>query len=186
MIKGKKALITLQELEDKYSKLETFDLLEIVANKPGYTELAIFAASEELKRRRVPREEIKNYRSVFSLQKDKVLQKANYLVDLALWQKLLFYIWWVPKFRHELTRNFSPNGYVLKSQQASYYSITGFCIFMCSAAYYHKFSGIIILSFWIGGFIPVYLFDVYYNKKRQIRIFEKTISEGKIPTDAIA
>ena len=51
-------MATEEELREKYTGLETIDLLHIIANKNDFTEIAVFVASEELAKRKAESLEI--------------------------------------------------------------------------------------------------------------------------------
>jgi hypothetical protein len=82
-------MVTQESLKEQYAKFDNIELLEITANKKGYTELAISVALTELKKRGIPNDEIRNYKSVLPQQPDELLVK-NYLADLNLFQRSFF------------------------------------------------------------------------------------------------
>jgi len=84
-------MVTQEELQKKYTTLATADLLEILANKPDYTQTAIDAAQRELRTRNVSEIDIKSYKSPIETHKEILLEDKSYLVDLAIWQKVIFY-----------------------------------------------------------------------------------------------
>jgi len=168
-------MITEESLCLRYKEMGTVDLLEIIAKKEDYTELAVLIASEELKYRRVPDEEIKNYHSV----NPKVTSLTeNNISDLAFYQKVLFFIVWIPKIRGWFTRSFQSDGYVLKNQQASYYSIIGFIVFF-SGLTLARTPNLLFFVLFVVGFILTYLFDILFNKERQLKQMQIKITQGK-------
>lgn len=171
-------MVTEQSLREQYVMLETDVLLEIVAENSGYTEFAVSLAMDELRHRKVSTEEIKNYRSVLRVIDPLVLD--NYLSDLSLAMKLVSYFIWFPRLRWWYTKNLSKNGYVLRSDQSRYYSVLGGIFLTCSIIFiWFSYSYLI----WPGGFLPVFLFDIYYNKERQIGFLQKKVEEGRGPSD---
>lgn len=97
-------MVTREDLQDKYTKLNKADLLEITASKPDYTDRAVSVALNELKKRKVPEIEIKNYKSVFKQKPDeKTIQ--NYFVDLNIFQKLVFYFLIIPTYRRYFNKD---------------------------------------------------------------------------------
>lgn len=176
-------MVTEQDLKEKYSGMQTKDLLEITANKSDYTELAVFVVLEELKRRKIPLEEISSYKSAFTHEINrKVLD--NYLFDLKIFQKLEFFTVAIPLIRKKFHFQypFLFKGYVLKSQQGNYYLVSGTC-FLIASAILSNVSSIPFLIVWITGFILSYLFDIGYNKERQIADLQKKVEDGKNPAD---
>lgn len=53
-------MVTEESLQKQYIKMKTDDLLHMVANKSGYTQLAISVAIKELKSRKISENEITN------------------------------------------------------------------------------------------------------------------------------
>ncbi|MES2062151.1 MAG: hypothetical protein V4456_09545 [Bacteroidota bacterium] len=170
-------MVTQESLQEAYVKLGTIDLLEIVANKNGYTELAVSVALAELKKRNVTNDEIRNYKSVFPQQPDELLVK-NYLTDLNLFQKIIFYAFWIPRIRSFFTMDFQSDGYVLKKQQSNYYSILGFIFFFLALAA-SPYPNSTYIAVWCGGFVASYLFDIYFNREKQITDLRRRLEEGK-------
>jgi len=84
--------------------------------------------------------------------------------------------------RWVFTANFSSDYYVLKTQQANYYSIVGFCM-LVAGIFGMRFDNWFFLVIWFGGFVLAYFFDIYYDRARQIRDFDKKMADGKMPGD---
>jgi hypothetical protein len=110
-------MVTEQDLQEKYAGMQTDDLLEITANRPDYTDLAVSVALDELKRRKIPEGEIRNYKSVITHEIDQNVLD-NYLIDLSFFQKLEFFTVIIPliRKRFHIHYDFISTGYVLKSQ----------------------------------------------------------------------
>jgi hypothetical protein len=176
-------MVTNESLREQYSKMLTEDLLEIAKDKVGYTELANTVALEELKRRKVASEEIAKYEPL--ARKINAPTRENCLVDLEFPKKLFyFYVLWFPKARHFYSPNFMQNGYILKSNQSNYYSVLGFisiiATFIIVGSLYYN-SIVAFLAVWITLFFLSYLFDVYFNRQRQMRNIQKAVDSGEIP-----
>jgi hypothetical protein len=171
-------MISRENLEKKYISLETIGLPEIFSNKDDYTELAASVALAELKKRQVPEEQINSYKPVFT-QKNEPEVLTNYLVDLELWEKVAFFIIWIPRLRSYFTYNFQSKGYILKSNQSNYYSISGFIFCMTAIVISNNFD-YPFFAMWVIGLIISYMFDILYNKQRQIDGLQKKVSEGKV------
>jgi len=176
-------MVTKESLNEQYVKMSTADLLEIAKDKTGYTELANTVALEELKRRKVTTEEIDNYKPL--MRRISVLTMENCLIDLEFPKKLLyFYILWFPIIRGFYSPNFMQNGYILKQDQSNYYRILGAISIVATIiiANYICYNSIIaFLVIWIVLFLFSYLFDIYYNRQRQMRKIQKVIDSGEIP-----
>jgi len=168
---------TNAELTELYKSFETCDLLEIVSNKDDWTPLAYDIALKELKHRKLPDEDINKYQSVLKYRHSEQLLK-NYLLDLNIIQKMILYIIWVPKVRRYFTYDFMEKDYVLKEQQANYYWVCGIVAFISSMFLSLKnFNNFFVI--WGIGFAIAFLFDLYYNKKRQCTELQRKMSEGK-------
>lgn len=181
-------MITKEDLEEKYAKMETADLLEIMANKDNYTDLAISAATDELKNRKVPEEDIRNYKPVLKYKPDEKTIE-NYFVDLNILQKalsyflvILFYKLVISRFgnRFAVARNIYPARYLLKSQQANYYMVAGIS-FAIAAVISNNVYPSTFIYIWVSGFIMSYLFDIGFNKQRQMNQIQEKFEQGQDP-----
>ncbi|MCR8556192.1 hypothetical protein KXD93_00980 [Mucilaginibacter sp. BJC16-A38] len=170
-------MVTRESLQKEYIKLETIDLLEIAANKVDYTKLASSVAKDELIKRQISEEEINGHEPIFTHKNSSEIL-ANYRADLRPWQKVIFYFIWVPRLRSLFTYNFQQGGYVLKSNQSNYYSVAGvlFCIIAVIITNNSDYS---FFAMWPIGLAITYIFDILYNKQRQIDGLQKAVDEGK-------
>jgi hypothetical protein len=166
-------MVSKEELKGTYAMLPTEKLMEIIDNKFGYTELAVSAAFEELANRKISEEEIKNYKFK-QIEKLNNYIKKNIEHDLAFAQKNLFYFIFIPLLTSPFKQSFKEKGYKLKIKQANYYSIFGFLFCSISALFlYQGLSNLFVAAFWLGGFIPAYLMDEFFNRQRQIRKLQR-------------
>jgi hypothetical protein len=162
-------MVSKEELQVTFSSLPTEKLMEIIDNKFGYTELAVSVAFEELASRKISEDEIKNYKSK-QIEKLNSYIRKNISNDLTLSQKNLFYFIFVPLLTWPFRQSFKEKGYKLKIKQASYYSIFGFIFFLMAGWFlFEGLSNLFVAAFWMGGFIPAYLMDEFFNRQRQIR-----------------
>ena len=124
--------MTKEELQETYSKLSTSELMEIVDRKFSYTEIAVIVAMEELSKRNVTETDIQAYKKEIV---DKIGQeiKKNVDDDLTLFQKNFFFFIFIPIINFALKRNFEDDGFILKLNQAKYYSLLGFIFLIVSA-----------------------------------------------------
>jgi len=88
-------MATKKELQEKYATLTTSQLMQILDRKFDYTELAITVAIEELAKRSPSEEDIKTYKEE-TLDVLNVFIVKNIEEDLSTWQKMLFYLLWIP------------------------------------------------------------------------------------------
>ena len=175
-------MVTEESLNELYRKMSTEDLLEIAKDKIGYTELANSVALEKLKHRKVTPNEITQYESIFPKIDDDT--KRNCLVDLEFSKKLLyFFVLWFPRARRLFASNFRQDGYILKIGQSNYYSVLGFIFvvasFIIASKLFYNLTAFLIL--WIAFFFLSYLFDIYFNRQRQMENIQKAIDSGEIP-----
>jgi len=162
-------MVSKEELQVTFSSLPTEKLMEIIDNKFGYTEMAVSVAFEELAGRKISESEIKSYKTK-QIEKLNSYIRKNIVNDLTLSQKNLFYFIFIPLLTSPFRLTFKEKGFKLKIKQSNYYSFFGF-IFFCIAAWflYKGMSNLFVAAFWMGGFIPAYLMDEFFNRQRQIR-----------------
>lgn len=166
-------MVSKEELQITFSALPTEKLMEIIDNKFGYTELAVSVAFEELASRKISEDEIKSYKSK-QIEKLNNYIRKNISNDLTLSQKNLFYFIFIPLLTAPFRQIFREKGYKLKVKQAYYYSVLGFIFFVLSGLFLIKgFSNLFVAAFWMGGFIPAYLMDEFFNRKRQIKRLQR-------------
>jgi hypothetical protein len=166
-------MVSKQELQVTYSSLPTEKLMEIIDNKFGYTEMAVSVAFEELAGRKISEEEVKNYKSK-QIEKLNNYIRRNISNDLILSQKNLFYFIFIPLLTAPFRQSFKEKGFRLKIKQANYYSLCGFIFFCLSAMFLAQgLSNLFVAAFWMGGFIPAYLMDEFFNRQRQIRKLQR-------------
>ncbi len=162
-------MVSKEELQVTFSSLPTEKLMEIIDNKFGYTELAVSVAFEELAGRKISEDEIKNYKFK-QIEKLNNYIRKNIAHDLTLSQKNLFYFIFIPLLTSPFRLTFKEKGFKLKIKQSNYYSLFGFVFFCLSAFFLSRgLSNLFVAAFWMGGFIPAYLMDEYFNRQRQIR-----------------
>jgi hypothetical protein len=175
-------MITQEELQQKYATLSTYKLMEIIENKSNYTELAITVAIQELSSREVSEDDVKNYKDKQN-EKLNTFVKRNIVDDLNLLQKNLFFIFWIPLLTFAFKRNFAEDGYLLKLKQANYYSWAGFISFMLIGTVpvflEINLSGYVTIAIWISCFIPTYLLDEFFNRRKQIKKMQNLFMENQ-------
>jgi hypothetical protein len=166
-------MVSKEELMVTYSSLPTEKLMEIIDNKFGYTELAVSVAFEELASRKISEEEVKNYKSK-QIEKLNNYIRKNISHDLSFSQKNLFYFIFLPLLTAPFRQSFREKGFRLKIKQANYYSLIGFLFAGLSTLFVLQgLSNLFVAAFWMGGFIPAYMMDEYFNRQRQIKKLQK-------------
>ena len=107
----------------------------------------------------------------------------NYLVDLPFIQKAAFYFLWLPLLKiGAYRRRFTTDGYKLKQQQANYYAVVGF-VFAILAMIVGSSDSDAGLGTWAVGFVMALMFDIGYNRQRQIDYLRKKVDEDRDPMD---
>ncbi|MBS1520628.1 MAG: hypothetical protein JST50_06510 [Bacteroidetes bacterium] len=176
-------MVTEEELREQYAKMTTDELLRVVSDKSGYTELAIAVAKKELRYRKVSESEIENLSKIVHDRENKFWMD-NCLFDLKILAKLAYYfILWLPRMRYYYQNNFKQEGYLLKLNQSNYYSLLGVVFFILTIIVSASTGALISLGVWPVGFIITYLYDLFYNKQRQINNFQKIKEEGELPIE---
>ncbi len=167
-------MISREELESRYATLTNSELMNIIENKFDYTELAVIIALEEIARRNITEDDIKLIKEE-QIEKTDTFIDRNIVDDLNIIQKILFFIIWVPLLNFPFKRNFHDYGYVLKLKQANYYSWLGFTFFMIVGivSAFFDLTDLISLALWILSFIPVLIYDEYFNRQSQIRKLQR-------------
>jgi len=128
-------------------------------------------------------QEIMKYKPVASKIDEST--RKNCLVDLEFSKKLLyFYVIWFPRARYFYRPDFMQKGYILKSNQSNYYKVLGFTslaatVIIVYRLYYNSIFA--FLTIWIVFFFLSYLFDIYFNRQRQVKNIQKVIDQGEIP-----
>ncbi len=173
-------MVTKEDLQSKYDKLSTEELLRIIDDKHSYTDLAVSVAISELARRNVMEEEIINYKAK---QMDELQQyvRANVVDYLKVWQKVLYYVFFLPILNFPFKRNLAEDGYVLKLKQATYYSWTGFLGLLLAGVLTIGTGNITALLIWSVVFIIAYIYDEQFNRQKLInklkRIFTQELKD---------
>lgn len=170
--------MTHEDLQETYSEFSTQELLEIVDRKFEYTELAVTIALEEIAKRSVSEDDIKNYKEE-QINKAANFIKHNIVDDLTLFQKNLFFFIWLPLVTFSFKQNFRDDGYILKLKQANYYSLLGFifCMSTVLIAVAYDLSDLTMLAILILTFLPAYAFDEFFNRRRQVERLRRLLSK---------
>src|SRR5690606_10499027 len=162
--------INEEGLKKRYTELSTNELFEIIDNKFGYTDLAVKLAIAELSRRDISENDVNSYKSkLVEVFEESILKIVHY--DLKMYQKVLFYIFWLPILNFAFKMNFREKEEYLKLKQANYYSLLGFIFFMLTAiaSVVFDFSNLSFFFLWLVSVIPAYVFDETLNRERFIR-----------------
>lgn len=160
-------MITKEDLQQKYQKLSTEKLIEIIDNRANYTELAVEVAIAEFESRNVPKKEVTDYRVKQVDQLNSAVERS--VEPLGFLQKLLFFFLFIPLLHFAFKMNYRSDGAALKLRQSNYYSLIGFISLILSTltivAFDWNIADSTILGIWMIFFIPAYFFDDHFNKR---------------------
>ncbi|GAB3931697.1 hypothetical protein [Mucilaginibacter myungsuensis] len=174
-------MVTEESLRKRYQKYTSSALATILVNKSDYTDIAVMIVREELLSRGVREVELANPKGVKRQAIDRDTRKY-YLTDLMLWHKLLFYVIWLPNgIRSMLMDAIVRPGFILRSQQANYYSVTGATSLMLAICLGYYYGADKFFYAWAGAFVLVLLFDIGCNCKRLMRNLKKMSAKGEFP-----
>lgn len=163
-------MIIKEDLEERYAKLSNKELMDIIGNKFKYTELAVVVALQELSKRNINEEDIKSYKEQ-EIQETKVFIVKNVIAELSFFQKIIFYILWIPFLSFLFKRSFIDDGFVLKVKQANYYSWFGFifCLLTILVGNQFNWPDLVFWIIWIACFPIAYYFDEHFNRGKQMK-----------------
>ncbi|MES2110636.1 MAG: hypothetical protein V4577_17895 [Bacteroidota bacterium] len=119
--------------------------------KESQTKDDVTIATENITKKRLKREE-------------QVLEKAT--ADLSIFYKALCFIIFIRRFKGISLFKLDSDS-ILKRQQSNYYGVTGFSFFITGILLTSNFNVPFLLA-WCAGFGLSYLFDILYNRQRQI------------------
>lgn len=159
-----------EDLEKQYADLSTNELLEIVDRKFEYTDLAVAVALEEIRKREISEETLKEYKD---LQISRIKESFRKIIidDLKVGYKIFFFFIWLPLLNSALKQNYREGDFVLKLSQARYYSGLGFVFMMLAVlvSVRYDLSTLTTGTIWFISFLPAYAFDEFFNRKRLIQ-----------------
>ena len=141
-------------------------------NKRLYTEKIVRVAYQEIRKRGLSKQEVKEIEKAQALQSRIIT--GNIYEDIFFWEKMwLFSLGLFRLMSALLLRDYKKKGFVLKARQAQYYILLGIAFFFIAALlgqHFHSFpTGMII---WASGFLSTHLFNKYYFKAVTIKRLE--------------
>jgi hypothetical protein len=142
-----------EELSERYRKFEDNELLEIIYRTEDYTENAILAATDEVKRRGIKTVELENFYE--TRERDHKIEEATRSVPLTLREKVawFFLLGLIPILNTGIRLNYRDFGLTKKIDQSRYYSTYGISALVVTAflslAGLNFFFGLLI---WISAF----------------------------------
>lgn len=157
-------LPTKEELAELYLSKSDYELLEIIQQQNGFTQLA----REELNKREVKPEQLKEYVKEKAVEEEISNELAQ--VGLIFGEKArFFFLWLIPFLGSSLRMNHSEDGLTRKVKQSKVFQWIGFSSFMLTGllAVFFEHSNFESLSIWIIFFIATYLLEKRIVKSRQ-------------------
>jgi hypothetical protein len=160
-------MVTKEDLQQKYQKLSTEKLIEIIDNKVNYTELALEVAKAEFVSRNASKQDVADYVWKKIDNTNSAVEKS--IEPIGFFQKLLFFFLFIPLLHFAFKMNYRSDGATLKLRQSNYYSLIGFITLILSTlaivAFNWNVADSTVLGIWMIFFIPAYLLDDYFNKR---------------------
>lgn len=149
-----------EDFAARYAGLEDFKLLEILDNPENFNEVAIEAAQEELRKRKIKPERVTQYKEQKATDENEAHEKA--ILPLSLPEKLrFFFLGFVPILNWALRANLKDDGYVLKARQSGHYSMFGIITLVISVivSLGTSFFTFVMLILWALFFFVVKFFE---------------------------
>jgi len=160
--------MTIDEIQQQCETMSSEQLFLIVNNKQLYTEKIVRVAYQEIRKRGLSKQEIKEIEKV-QARRARIIT-GNIHEDILFLEKIGFFFLCIPRMHFLVFRDYRKKGFVLKIRQARYYNLLGLVFFLSSAflgEYLHSFlaAGII----WVSSFLATHFLNQYYFKERIIR-----------------
>lgn len=161
--------MNIQDIKDQCESLSNEELLLVVNNKIHYTETIVRIARQELRKRAVPKEEIKKIRKK-QRQQDKITG-GDIQEDLLLFEKIAFFFLPLPFVHRLVYRDYRRRGYILKTRQSVYFQVAGavFLVSLIICGESHLISLAMGALIWLLAFLAAFAFNQFYFKAWTIR-----------------
>ena len=155
---------TKSELAKVYSAFSDKKLLDIINDKEQYTESALSAAYEEIKKREIKIEQVQDYVENKILEAKISEHVAS--IELTLLEKLkYFFIWFFPFIEAAFKMNLIEDGLKTKLKQSRVFSSVGFLTFMLTgfAAAVFEHSNFESFSILFLFFVLTYIIEKWFR-----------------------
>lgn len=139
--------ISKEEIQKRYSSFSDKDILEIIANKNDYTEVAISVAYEELNKRNIALEDAESYSQEVKEEKKRIIENKR----LGFISKLFYYLFsftGMGFLTAYLNReDYKKKGSVYKGKQILYYSLfgVGFMFFSIFSSFFEPLKAVALI-----------------------------------------
>lgn len=157
-----------EELQKKYATLSDAQILDVLANKSNYTNIAFDVAFEELKKRNISEQETEQYIHIVQEERKQTIEnKQLHLIGKILYFVLAFsFIGIFAAFLNK--EDYEKRGSVHKSRQILYYSVFGivFYTFLKAYAVFCGGVGLLIIPIIIIAFLIAFFLENRFLKKK--------------------
>jgi hypothetical protein len=172
--------MTIEEIQAQCEALSNEELLLVVNNKRLYTEQIVRVAYQEIRKRGLSKQEIKEIEKM-QAERAKIIT-GDIREDVLFFEKVGFFFLCVPRMHFLVIRDYRNQGFVLKVRQAQYFIFLGLVSLILSAllgGYFHSFLlGAII---WVASFLLAYFLNRYYIKGKIIKYLASRSADNSRP-----
>ena len=161
----------IEEIQEQCEALSNEQLLLVVNNKRLYTEKIVKVAYQEIRKRGLSKNEVKEIEKIHA-RRARIIT-GNIHEDILFWEKVGFFVLCLPRIHFLVFRDYRKKGFVLKVRQARYFNSLGLIFFLLSAFLgerLHSFSAGVIS--WVASLLLTYFLNEYYFKERIIKSLE--------------
>ena len=168
----------IEEIRQQCASLSNEELLLVVNNKRLYTEQIVKIAYQEINKRKLPKQEVKEIEKA-QARRSKVLT-GDFLTDLLLFEKIGFFFMFLPNIHRFVLWDYRKKGYLLKVRQAYYFIVSGAAFFLLGLLLFSLHVRLLVcFVFWVLGFVAAFILNQSYFKERIIRwLKSRTNNEG--------
>ena len=155
----------IEDIRQQCEALSNEELLLVVNNKRLYTEQIVRVAYQEIRKRNLSKEEVKEIEKA-QVRRSKV-KTGDFWTDILLFEKIGFFFICVPMFHRFVLRDYRRKGYLLKVRQGAYFTYTGFISFMTLIwGGAHRISFLTGAGIWVLFFLFTYALNRFYIKQK--------------------
>src|ERR1700722_1034770 len=162
-------IMKIEEIQQQCESLSNEQLFLVVNNKRLYTEKIVRVAYQEIRKRGLSKQEVKEIEKAQAQQARVITGDIH--EDIFLLEKVGFYFLGLFRFFNALVlRDYKRRGFALKVRQAQYYILLGVAFLFLAlfiAKYFHAYAAAAII--WPSGFLFTHFFNRYYFKAATIK-----------------
>jgi hypothetical protein len=170
----------IEEIRQQCEALSNEELLLVVNNKRLYTEQIVGVAYQEIRKRKLSKEEVKAIEKM-QARRSKI-KTGDFVTDILLLEKIGFYFICVPIFHRFVLRDYRRKGFLLKVRQGTYFTYMGFVSFMTLIwAGTHRISFLTGAGIWVLFFLMTYALNQFYIRQKISRwLAKRTNNDGTL------